>query len=122
TAALAAQSSTPAYRFEPIAKTAAELAQRFTPDQIAVLEMLNRRDKAHLLRADPPVPGILVPVSWAADPLAYSPFPAAWPAGEPYAKAIVVSQPMQAFAAYEQGRLVRWGPASTGRKETPTPE
>jgi len=29
---------------------------------------------------------------------------------------------MQAFAAYEQGHLVRWGPVSTGRKETPTPE
>jgi hypothetical protein len=28
---------------------------------------------------------------------------------------------MQAFAAYEGGRLVRWGPVSTGRKETPTP-
>jgi hypothetical protein len=28
---------------------------------------------------------------------------------------------MQAFGAYEFGRLVRWGPVSTGRKDTPTP-
>jgi len=121
-AALVVQVPAPTYRFEPIPKTAAELAQRFTSDQIAVLEMLNRRDKTHLLRADPPTPGLLVPEAWAADVLAYSPFPVSWPAAEPYAKAIVVSQPMQAFAAYEHGRLVRWGPVSTGRKETPTPE
>jgi L,D-transpeptidase catalytic domain len=103
-------------------KTAAELIRRFTPDQIAVLEMLNRRDKAHLLRADPPTPGLIVPETWEGDVLVYSPFPAEWPAGERHPKAIVVSQPLQAFAAYEHGRLVRWGPVSSGRKETPTPE
>jgi hypothetical protein len=112
----------PAYRFEPLPKTAAELAKRFTPEQIVVLEMVNRRDKAHLLRADPPTPGLLVPEAWATDPLVYSPFPPSWPAGEKYAKAIVVDQVLQAFAAYEHGRIVRWGPVSTGRKETPTPE
>jgi hypothetical protein len=84
--------------------------------------MLNRRDKAHLLRVDPPVPGLIVPASWSADPLLYSPFPAAWAAAESLPKSLVVHQPMQAFAAYEYGRLVRWGPVSSGRKETPTPE
>jgi hypothetical protein len=84
--------------------------------------MLNRRDKAHLLRTEPPTPGLLVPVIWTADPLAYSPFPPSWPAAEKLPKAIVVHQAMQAFAAYENGKLVRWGPVSTGRKETPTPE
>ena len=110
-----------AYRLEPAPKTAGELAKRFTPSQIDIIEMLNRRDREHLLRPDPPVPGIVVPVTWSDDPLAYSPFPAAWPGAEAHAKAIVVHQPMQAFAAYEQGRLVRWGPVSTGRKETATP-
>jgi L,D-transpeptidase catalytic domain len=33
----------------------------------------------------------------------------------------VVHQPFQAFGAYEHGRLVRWGPVSTGRRENPTP-
>jgi L,D-transpeptidase catalytic domain len=112
----------PVLRFEPIPTTAAELAQRFTPAQIDQLEMLNRRDRTHLLRAEPPTPGLLVPESWPDDPLAFSPFPASWPGGESYPKAILVSQPMQAFAAYEHGRLVRWGPVSTGRKQSPTPE
>ena len=106
------------YRFEPLPKDAAALAQRFTPEQIEILEMLNRRDAAHLVRPDPPVPGLLVPVTWASDPLAYSPFPASWPAAAALPKAIVVHQAMQAFGAYEHGSLVRWGPVSTGRKAT----
>lgn len=119
--ALPAQAEVSAYRFEPLPKTAAELARRFTPAQIDVLEMLNRRDREHLIRVDPPVPGIVVPAAWSDDPLRYSPFPASWPAAESHTKALVVDQPMQAFGAYEYGRLVRWGPVSTGRKETPTP-
>ena len=84
--------------------------------------MLNRRDKAHLLRANPPTPGLLVPETWATDVLAYSPFPADWPAMASAPKALVVSQPLQAFAAYEHGHIVRWGPVSTGRQQSPTPE
>jgi hypothetical protein len=48
--------------------------------------------------------------------------PLDWPAAEAVPKAIVVHQSSQTFGAYENGRLVRWGPVSTGRKETPTPE
>jgi hypothetical protein len=120
--AAAGQTPSLSYRFEPVPRTPAELSKRFTPAQIDILEMLNRRDRAHLLRADPPTPGVLVPVTWNDDPLTYSPFPQTWPAAERYTKAIVVHQPMQAFGAYERGHLVRWGPVSTGRKETPTPE
>jgi L,D-transpeptidase catalytic domain len=118
----AAQAPPAPYRFEPLPKTPAELATRFTPPQIDVLEMLNRRDRGHLPRVDPPVPGLLVPVAWSDDPLTYSPFPRTWPGAESYPKSIVVHQAMQAFGAYENGRLVRWGPVSTGRKETPTPD
>jgi hypothetical protein len=112
----------PTYHFEPVPKTASELTKRFTPAQIEILEMLNRRDRDHLLRADSAGAGILVPAVWSEDPLVYTPFPREWPAAEPLPKIIIVDQPMQAFAAYEYGRLVRWGPVSTGRKETPTPE
>ena len=112
----------PAYHFEPVPKTASDLTKRFTPPQIEILEMLNRRDRDHLLRADSQAAGILVPAVWSDDPLVYSPFPREWPGAEALPKIITVDQPMQAFAAYEHGRLVRWGPVSTGRKETPTPE
>jgi lipoprotein-anchoring transpeptidase ErfK/SrfK len=106
---------------QPLPKTAAELRERFTPAQIDVLEKLNRRDREHLIRTDPPVPGIVVPRSWEVDELTYSPLPLDWPAAVEHSKYLVVHQPMQAFGAYESGKLVRWGPVSSGRQETPTP-
>jgi lipoprotein-anchoring transpeptidase ErfK/SrfK len=113
--------STAGLTIEPLPKTVGELAARFTPEQIEVLEKLNRRDREHLVRTDPPVPGLVVPATWDTDPLAYSPFPLEWSAGATIPKYLVVHQPGQTFGAYEFGRLVRWGPVSTGRKETATP-
>jgi hypothetical protein len=109
------------FAIEALPRTPAELATRFTPPQIDLLEKLNRRDREHLVRTDPPVPGLVVPTAWPEDELALSPMPQSWPAAEIYAKVIVVHQPWQALGAYENGRLVRWGPVSSGRKETPTP-
>jgi hypothetical protein len=105
------------YRVEPVTVDGRPLAERFTPAQIAVLEKLNRRDQEHLLRLDE----IVVPQSWHEDELAYSPLPATWSWAEHYPKALIVHQPAQVFGAYEWGQLVRWGPVSSGRKETPTP-
>lgn len=34
---------------------------------------------------------------------------------------MVVDLPAQVFAAYEHGYLVRWGPVSSGKADTPTP-
>jgi hypothetical protein len=36
-------------------------------------------------------------------------------------KILIFSYPVQAFAAYEYGTLVRWGPTSLGKRSTPTP-
>jgi hypothetical protein len=44
-----------------------------------------------------------------------------WPWAVSLPKALIVHQTAQVFGAYEFGKLVRWGPVSTGRKETPTP-
>lgn len=108
------------FALEAAPRTGAELRTRFTAAQIDILEKLNRRDREHLIRTDPPVPGLVVPLTWDGE-LTFSPFPQEWPEASDHAKFIVVHQPMQAFAAYESGTLVRWGPVSTGRKETPTP-
>ncbi len=54
-------------------------------------------------------------------PLAYSPFPLDWPGATAIAKAVVIDKTTQTWAAYESGRLARWGPASTGAAATPTP-
>jgi hypothetical protein len=46
--------------------------------------------------------------------------PATVPALATSPKFIAVSRRVQAFGAYEYGRLVRWGPTSTGKASTPT--
>jgi hypothetical protein len=110
-----------AFSIQPIPKSDKELRTTFTSAQLDILEKLNRRDREHLIRTDPPVPGIVVPAAWESDELAYTPLPHDWPAAAAHVKYLVVHQPLQVFGAYESGRLVRWGPLSSGRKETPTP-
>ena len=105
------------YSLEAPAADRAALQGRFDERQIGILEALNRADAEHLIRLE----RLVAPHTWAEDRLAYSPFPDryAWRAEEP--KLLVVDQPSQAFAAYEHGRLLRWGPVSSGRREHPTP-
>jgi len=102
------------YRIEPFAPADQKL---LTAAQLAILEKLNRRDLEHLARLD----HVIAPESWLDDELEYSPLPRTWPWAGEFPKALVVHQPSQVFGAYESGRLVRWGPVSTGRKESPTP-
>ena len=84
--------------------------------QLAVLEKLNRADRAHLRQ----LPQLVVPDVWL-DELRYSPFPPLYPAAACAPQLLLVDVPAQAFAAYEQGRLVRWGPVSSGLEDYPTP-
>ncbi len=56
-----------------------------------------------------------------SDYMALSPFPGTIPLIQSVPKLLFISQEMQAFGAYENGVLVRWGPVSSGKKSTPTP-
>ena len=109
------------YRLEPVIP--ATLAKQFSKAQLGILEKLNRRDLEHLAR----LKEMIVPEVWPsvepteADELAYGVLPATWEWATERNKAIVVLQPDQVFGAYEFGKLVRWGPISSGRKETSTP-
>jgi hypothetical protein len=93
-----------------------ELAARFTPQELGVLEKLNRADVKHLSRLE----SMVVPSEWRRE-ADYSPFPQQYAAAAPLPKLLIVDQPSQAFAAYEFGQLVYWGPTSTGRQAKPTP-
>jgi hypothetical protein len=105
------------YRIERLAETGRDLSGRFTATQLALLEKLNRADAVHLRRLEL----LIVPLVWHDDELQYSPFGLRYPASAAYPKLLVIDQPAQAFAAYEDGRLVRWGPVSSGRQAYPTP-
>jgi hypothetical protein len=88
-----------------------------TAAQLGILEKLNRVDLVHLARETT----VIVPDRWSDDELEYSPLPQSWAWAASQPKLIVVHQPAQVFGAYEAGRLVRWGPISSGRQITPTP-
>jgi len=105
------------YRLEQVADAGRNLGSRFTASQLAILEKLNRADAAHLGELD----YLVVPSVWYADEQQYSPFPLSYPAASGLSKLVLVDQAAQAFAAYGQGRLLRWGPVSSGRRAHPTP-
>ncbi len=85
--------------------------------RLSLLEKLNRCDRSRL----PKLANLVVPFDWERPEIDYAPLPLQldWAAETP--KAIVVHKPLQAFAAYENGALVRWGPISSGGRNTPTP-
>jgi hypothetical protein len=83
---------------------------------------INRIDRDHVRRGESLIlPGGLLEAGTLDDPLFASPFPRTLAAAAPLPKLVVISIRVQAFAAYDRGRLVRWGPTSTGRKQMPTP-
>lgn len=124
TAQLTAQSSLPThptvsvhYRLAPSPGSLEELRRAYKPAELALLEKLNRADPEHLWRLD----ALVVPDHWDLDELAYSPLPQRYEWAGNKKKVIVVYLPSQVFGGYEFGRLVRWGPVSSGRAERPTP-
>jgi len=110
---VAAQSES-RYRIER-GSDAIMIRERFTDSQTALLEKLNRADVDNLAR----LPELVVPESWH-DELSYSPLPQRYPSSESWPTLLVVYIPGQLFGAYEFGRLVRWGPVSSGRRDSPT--
>jgi lipoprotein-anchoring transpeptidase ErfK/SrfK len=104
------------YRIESLTDANRNLASRFGGPELALLEKLNRADLKHLQRLNQ----LVVPSSWRVE-LEHSPFPSTYPAAKAAPKMVVVDQPSQAFAAYEYGQQVYWGPVSSGRQAKPTP-
>jgi hypothetical protein len=91
------------------------LAALDATERLVILKV-NRIDSAHAGRGALFVPDMI------GDELEYSPLPAEIPALQASPKFILVSRRVQAFGAYEYGRLIRWGPTSTGKADTPTDE
>ena len=104
------------YRIETRAGRRASLRERFDESQLALLEKLNRADAGDLEQ----LKELVVPDSWSGDELSYSVLPARYALSEGWSTFVVVYLPGQLFGAYESGRLVRWGPVSSGSRRSPT--
>jgi len=110
----------PSIRFEPYTvrgpKSLAALESRHGKDGLEIILKLNRLDRRHVGNGTK----LLVPIE-KADLLVLAPFPSELKVISSFGKVILVSRQVQAFGAYESGKLVHWGPTSTGKRATPTP-
>jgi hypothetical protein len=97
-------------------KSITDLESRLGADAFAAMLKMNRVDKKHIHAGD----SLIIPDA-SADLMSIAPFPMQLEIARKIPKLVLVSRHVQAFGAYESGRLVRWGPTSTGKKSTPTP-
>jgi hypothetical protein len=98
------------------ARALAALVDSLGPERWTQVLAINRVDAAHVRDRDT----LVVPDRFG-DSLAFAPFPRAWSEIADSGRVVFVSRRVQAFAAYDSGRLARWGPVSTGRRSKPTP-
>ncbi len=93
------------------------LRKSYTPDQLEIIFAINRIDSSRVRRGTT----IIIPDTLFGSLSYYAPFPIRIHAFDTIPKIILVSQRIQAFAAYQNGKLSRWGPVSSGKRSTPTP-
>ena len=78
---------------------------------------LNRIDASRLRLGDQ----LIIPDTLTSNFLDYAPFPADFELLDSIPKTLLISRRVQAFAIYENGKLIKWGPVSSGKKSTQTP-
>jgi len=90
---------------------------KFSKEEQETIWALNRVDEKNSWRPDT----LIVPKDLDKDWMDFSPFPSQLEILKPVDKFVFFSYPIQAFAVYENGILLRWGPTSMGSKAHPTP-
>ncbi len=100
-----------------IRDSAQNIFKALTPGEKAVVLRLNRVDAASYKRLDTMIIPTEIDTNW----MSYAVFPAELPVLKDVRKMVVFAYYPQVFAAYENGKLVTWGPTNMGKKSTPTP-
>lgn len=93
------------------------LMNTYSEDQLKTILAINRIEKNRLRQNKP----VIIPECAADQFNDYSPFPETLQTIQCIPKTVLISQRVQAFALYENGELVKWGPVSTGKNSTKTP-
>ncbi|MCM8568261.1 L,D-transpeptidase [Gramella jeungdoensis] len=107
------------YKLDSLNSTVAvdSLFKSYNEDQLKTILALNRMEKRRLRPEKP----IVIPECASADFNTYSPFPKDLYFLKCIPKTVLISQRVQAFGLYENGELIKWGPVSTGKRSTRTP-
>lgn len=90
--------------------------EKFSAEERYTILALNRLDSKNKWRADT----LMIPDQIDSTLMSYSPFPANLEKLEKVNKIVFFSYPIQAYALYEKGNLVKWGPTSLGKKSAQT--
>lgn len=91
--------------------------KQYTDAQKKTILAINRVDADNVKNLDT----LIIPDNTDAAWMGYSVFPYNMPVLKEVKKMVFFSYPAQAFAAYEYGHLVHWGPTSMGRSDKQTP-
>ena len=90
--------------------------KEFSKEEQSVILAINRLDMKNKWRADT----LMIPDKIDETLMAYSPFPRSLTQLKDVEKIVFFSYPIQAYALYEKGNLVKWGPTSMGHKTAQT--
>ena len=90
--------------------------EEFSNEEQSVILAMNRLDLKNKWRADT----LMIPDKIDESLMVYSPFPKTLEQLKDVTKIILFSYPIQAYALYEKGNLVKWGPTSMGHKTAQT--
>lgn len=102
-------------------KEVAEFRRKFaksdaTMDNYRAITTVNRKDIQYFHQGDT----VMMPDTIVKDIRAYSAFPRIYKGAHNIPKLIILSNPMQCYACYDSGRLVRFAAANTGTERKPT--
>jgi hypothetical protein len=90
--------------------------KQFSKEEQSIILSINRLDLKNKWRADT----LMIPDKIDVTLMSYSPFPRALEALKEVNKIVFFSYPIQAYALYENGSLIKWGPTSMGHKAAQT--
>lgn len=90
--------------------------ETYSKEEQNVILGLNRLDTKNKWRADT----LSIPDKFDETLMIYSPFPSKLEILKEVKKMVFFSYPIQAYALYESGTLVKWGPTSLGKKTAQT--
>jgi len=91
--------------------------EKYTIAQLKIIAAINRMDYSRIRIGS----HLVVPDTIFTNFIRYSPFPQELSFPDSIPKFILVNQRIQLFAAYENGKLIRSGPVSSGRASKQTP-